>query len=554
MEYVAGQAITAFADQHRLTIAKRLDLFLQVCDGVQHAHQKGLLHRDLKPGNILVADQDGHAVAKVIDFGITKAIGQRLTGETRATQFGVLVGTPEYMSPEQASFMDADVDTRTDIFSLGLVLYELLVGAAPFDAVKPGRHAVSEILRVIREEEFPRLTKRLASQGDATRREIARRRQTEPKTLARLLRGDLEWITARAIEKEPAHRYPSASELAADTRRFLANEPVEAGPPSTGYRMRRFTRKHRKSLAVAAALLAMLVAGVVVSTWQALRATRAEQRAVNAAVLMEAERDRSRFALTLQVAERLDGDLRRLEDVGRVLAATVAQRTDWQERDLERWMRVVLEQNERIFGMAVAFEPHQPIGRNDFSLYAFRGTFRGTNDVETKHLLPPSYVPIYREWEWYLKPIQEQRVVWSEPYVDVGGSNIPMVTVSTPIRREAVLIGVLRFDLSVLYSNVLGRWLKDLQIGDNSYGFVLSQSGVMVSHPFPDYDFAHASPGKAPQRISDLGHASFMQIANLIQQKRSGSGTAIDPLTGNLATFLFAPVPSADWTFVAVVQ
>jgi sigma-B regulation protein RsbU (phosphoserine phosphatase) len=282
---------------------------------------------------------------------------------------------------------------------------------------------------------------------------------------------------------------------------------------------------------------------VVASTWQALRATRAEQRAVDA-------RDRTRIALTRQVAERLDGDLRRLETAGHVLAATVAHRTDWKERDLERWMRAMLEQDGQIFGMAVAFQPHQPIGRDDFSLYAFRGT----SGIESKQLLPPSYLPIYREWDWYKKPFTEQRIVWSEPYVDVGGGNIPMVTVSTPIRREAVLVGVLTFDLSVKYFDVLRGWLKELQLGDNSYGFVLSQSAVFVSHPFPDFDFARASPGKAPVRMTEVGDASFKEIAKRIQQERSGAGTAIDPTTGSRATFLFAPVPSADWTFVAVVQ
>jgi hypothetical protein len=355
--------------------------------------------------------------------------------------------------------------------------------------------------------------------------------------------GDLDWIVMKCLEKDRTRRYESAGALASDIERFLADEPVEACPPSASYRMRRFTRKHRKSLAVAAALLAMLVAGVVASTWQALRATRAEQRAVDA-------RDRTRIALTRQVAERLDGDLRRLETAGHVLAATVAQRTDWKERDLERWMRAMLEQDEQIFGMAVAFEPRQPIGRDDFSLYAFRGT----SGVETKQLLPPSYLPIYREWDWYKKPFKEQRVVWSEPYVDVGGGNIPMVTVSTPIRRGAVLVGVLTFDLSVKYFDVLRSWLKELQLGDNSYGFVLSQSSVFVSHPFPDYDFARASAGKAPARMTDVGDPSFREIATLIQQNRAGSGTAVDPMTGNRATFLFAPIPSAEWTFVAVVQ
>jgi WD40 repeat protein/serine/threonine protein kinase/tetratricopeptide (TPR) repeat protein len=275
MEYVAGRPITAFADDHCLSIRERLELFLQVCDAVQHAHQKGLLHRDLKPGNILVADQDGRAVAKVIDFGIAKAIGPQLTEQTLATEFGVLVGTPEYMSPEQAGFLDENVDTRTDIYTLGLVLYELLVGAAPFQARELGRYAVLEVLRIIREQDPPRLTERLTNQADAAVFEIARRRRTEPQTLARLLHHDLEWITARAIEKEPSRRYPSASELAADVRRHLESEPVLAGPPDVLYRLGKLARKHRAGAFAATAALVIVLAASIVSTMFWLRSERA---------------------------------------------------------------------------------------------------------------------------------------------------------------------------------------------------------------------------------------------------------------------------------------
>jgi hypothetical protein len=213
---------------------------------------------------------------------------------------------------------------------------------------------------------------------------------------------------------------------------------------------------------------------------------------------------------------------------------------------------LVLQQDEQIFGMAVAFEPRQLAGRNDFCLYAFRGK----DGTETKQLLPPEYVPLYREWEWYKKPFGEGRVVWSEPYVDVGGGDIPMVTVSTPIRRNSAPIGVLTFDLSVAYFDVLRRWLEEVHLGEGSYGFVLSQSGVFISHPRADYDLARATPGRPPSNITEVGSddPGFVALAKQIRQQKTGRGSAIDPATGHRATFLYAPVPSAEWTFVAVVE
>jgi WD40 repeat protein/serine/threonine protein kinase len=281
MEYVPGLPITAFADQRALPIADRLRLFLEVCEAVAHAHQKGVVHRDLKPANILVGDRDGRTTVKVIDFGVAKALGPApLASEALTTQIGLLVGTPEYMSPEQAGVTQAAVDTRTDIYSLGLVLYELLAGALPFDAGELRRKALLEMLRVIREDEPPRLASRLTSRTDAEVREIARRRLTEPRTLVRQLRGDLEWITNRALEKEPARRYASASELGTDVRRHLANEPVSAGPPDLRYRLGKLIRRHRAGAIAAGVALAALIAAAVVSSlmWFRAEGARADTR------------------------------------------------------------------------------------------------------------------------------------------------------------------------------------------------------------------------------------------------------------------------------------
>ncbi len=255
---------------------------------------------------------------------------------------------------------------------------------------------------------------------------------------------------------------------------------------------------------------------------------------------MQVERDRARLALTQQVAQRLDGDLRRLAMAGQVLAATLAQRTDWKESDLENWMRTVIGQDERIFGMSLAFEPRQfDPHREDYCLYLFRGP----QGIEKKYLLPPSYVPLYREWDWYKKPIREQRALWSEPYVDTGGGEIPMVTYTTPIRRGEQLVGVLTLDLSVQYFEVLRGWLHDVNLGGNSYGFVISPSGVIISHPHPQFDLAQlVAANQKPRKITELGDVdeSFTALVRLMQNEETGSGTAIDPSTGKRATFLFA--------------
>jgi non-specific serine/threonine protein kinase/serine/threonine-protein kinase len=278
MEHVQGIAITEFCDRERLRVRDRLELFLQVCDAVHHAHQKGVIHRDIKPSNILVTQRDGRAIAKVIDFGVVKATNQKLTERSFQTREGMIVGTIGYMSPEQTGAHGGAVDTRSDIYSLGVVLYELLVGALPIEREKLAETAWLEALRVVREEDAPRLGARLSTMG-ASALEVAQCRGVEERTLARQLRGELEWITMRALEKDPARRYASASEFAADIRRHLANEPVSAGPPSTAYRLRKYAKRHRLGVAAAAAvLLAMIVGSVGIGIGLA-RARRAEQQA-----------------------------------------------------------------------------------------------------------------------------------------------------------------------------------------------------------------------------------------------------------------------------------
>ena len=278
MEYVPGVPITKYCDAHQLTNPQRLELFRPVCMAIQHAHQKGIIHRDIKPSNILVTAVDGQPTPKVIDFGVAKATNQRLTEKTVFTQLGFFIGTPEYISPEQAELTSLDVETTTDIYSLGVVLYELLVGALPFDAGNLRRAGYDEIRRILREEEPPRPTTRLRSLGVAAT-EVANRRHTDTNSLAKQLRGDLDSITMKAMEKDPIQRYASASEFAADIGRFLRDEPVLAGPPDRGYRIRKFIRRHRRYAAAAVAVLSCLLLGLSVSTAMFFRAESARREA-----------------------------------------------------------------------------------------------------------------------------------------------------------------------------------------------------------------------------------------------------------------------------------
>jgi len=262
MELVRGVSITDYCDQNRLTTRERLELFAHVCQAVQHAHHKGIIHRDIKPSNVMVTLHDAVPVVKVIDFGIAKALGQQLTDKTLVTGFAQMVGTPLYMSPEQAQLSGLDIDTRSDIYSLGVLLYELLTGTTPFDKERLRAAGYDEMRRIIREEEPARPSTRLSTLGQAAVT-VSERRQSDPKRLSQLLRCELDWIVMKTLEKDRNRRYETANGLAWDVQRYLNDEPVSACPPSSWYRLRKFARRNKAGLAVGGiVLLFLLVLGV----------------------------------------------------------------------------------------------------------------------------------------------------------------------------------------------------------------------------------------------------------------------------------------------------
>ena len=383
MEYVPGIPITDYCDRNLLGFRDRLTLFQQVCQAVHHAHQKGIIHRDLKPSNVLVMLQDGKPAPKVIDFGVAKAVNQRLVERTLFTEIGMLIGTPEYMSPEQADLTGLDVDSTTDIYSLGVLLYELLVGALPFDSRTLRKAGYAEIQRLIREVEPPKPSTRLSSMGHAAQ-EVARHRRSDVRTLTRLLRGDLEWITMKALEKDRTRRYASASELASDIARHMANEPVMAGPPRIGYRIRKFSRRHRGLLAAGSAVALALLVGAIVSFWLYLRAVREQEKA-----------ESESYAATL-VAADLQLRSGQVENARSGLANTPPALRGWEWRHLMARMdqSIATIYSPEFIGPEVHYRSvEMRFSEDGAQLFAYGGTLVRSWDLTTKRLVTDWYGP-----------------------------------------------------------------------------------------------------------------------------------------------------------------
>ncbi|MHC4211750.1 MAG: protein kinase domain-containing protein [Planctomycetota bacterium] len=316
MEYVKGISITKYCDRHKLSVEKRLKLFLRVCEAVHHAHQKGIIHRDIKPSNILVFEQDDRAVPKIIDFGIAKAVTQPLTQQTLFTRQGQFLGTPEYMSPEQANMGNEDTDTRADIYSLGVVLYELLAGAPPFDHKVLEKLGFAQFQRILQEEEPPRPSLRFTALGEEAK-EIAEKRHTQVVALARRLHRELEWIPLKAMRKDRSRRYRSASELADDIQNYLSGAPLIAGPETAIYRVKKFVRKHAGSVTMVALLTVVIVIGLVASIVMGCRAEHARKKETDARA--QAQKQQS---IAVEHAEKY----RRLWYVHSIALADVAYR------------------------------------------------------------------------------------------------------------------------------------------------------------------------------------------------------------------------------------
>jgi WD40 repeat protein/serine/threonine protein kinase len=340
MELVRGLSMTDYCDQHNLPVRERLELFLDVCQAVQHAHQKGIIHRDIKPSNVLVTLHDGKPVVKVIDFGIAKAMGQQLTEKTLFTSFAQMIGTPLYMSPEQAEMTGLDTDTRSDIYSLGVLLYELLTGTTPFDKERLKKAGFDEIRRIIREEEPPKPSTRMSTVGQAAST-ASEKRQSDPRKLSRLFRGELDWIVMKALEKDRNRRYETASAFAADVGRYLKDEPVQACPPSATYRLRKFARRNKGPLLAAGLVLLALIGGVIGAAYGSIEAWK--QREVTA-LWQQAELERDGAEIARGEAESArDGETkakREVEAAREKLAAVEYGRTiqvayqEWRENNV----------------------------------------------------------------------------------------------------------------------------------------------------------------------------------------------------------------------------
>ena len=305
MELVKGIPITEFCDQHHLTVRQRLELFISVCQAVQHAHQKGIIHRDLKPANVLVSRHDTTPVVKVIDFGVAKALGQELTENTLFTGIAQIIGTPLYMSPEQAGMSDLDVDTRSDIYSLGVLLYELLTGTTPFTKERFKQAGYDEMRRIIGEEEPPRPSTRL-SEATESRSSLSAQRQLELAKLTKLVRGELDWIVMKCLEKDRNRRYETANALALDVQRYLADEPVQACPPSLRYRFGKFARRNKAAVGIAAMIVVAALTVLAGALWhnRQLAAKIKEVEEQRTAARREAGRADANFAKTLEAVDK----------------------------------------------------------------------------------------------------------------------------------------------------------------------------------------------------------------------------------------------------------
>ena len=511
MEYVEGQNLSASLDGKPLPARKAAELAAVLARAVHAAHERGIIHRDLKPTNILVA-ADG--TPKICDFGLAR----HFENAADCTQSSQIAGTPSYMAPEQVLGTSAAQGPAVDVHALGAVLYESLTGRPAFLADNP----LDTMQLVAKQQPVPP-------------------RQWQPKTPR-----DLETICLKCLAKEPHRRYASALALAEDLERYLAGDAIHARPVGRIERSWRWCRAHPSAAAliVVAALAVLVVLTVVLVYNRRLSQELNRTEAANQQIV--ASREKLHYTLTQKVADRLDGDLRELAAVPLTMATLLENRPDWDEAHVRSASREMLRKNPLIFGLCVAFEPYQwRPDREDFACYVYRRR----KDLAVKQLLLPDYRPLYRQWQWYLAGKNSPQGAWSEPYVDEGGGNAPMVTFSAPVRREGRFVGVVAADLSMDYFRDLRNIIDRLDLGPQSHCFLVSSGQQILAHPADRYEF----PGPDADLAKIPLDASFRDLVGRWTRATSGKVRAIDFSTGEPASFLFFRIPSSGWTLVTVI-
>jgi hypothetical protein len=443
----------------------------------------------------------------VTDFGLAK----RVKGDSHLTSTGQILGTPSYMPPEQASGSAGLIGPASDVYGLGAVLYALLTGRPPFYAANP----LDTLVQVMEQEPIA------------------------PTQLNPSVPRDLETITLKCLEKNASRRYATAQDLADELGRYLAGEPIQARPVGPAERLWRWCRRHpARAVAVGAVLLSLMIV-LAGGYWFNRRLGFQLERT-------EAAEQQLQVTLTREAAERLNSDLKQLATIPQLLATTLSQRPDWTARQLEAWMREALGKDSRVFGICAAFEPFAFDHREeDYALYVCRES----GGVTAKRLTLPAYSPLYRQWAWYSGPKRERKAMWSEPFIDEGGGNVPMLTFSVPLERQGKFVGVVTADLSLDYFKRLQDWLRQMHVGREGYAFVVSGTGAFISHPDPTCTLARKITEFRQFQEDD----SLRTLLARMLGKEEGRLAAVDPWTGRPSAFLFAPVASAGWSLAVVI-